>query len=167
MDFYSNIFSDHRHPGDKKRFMDAKRKRKTTTTTTTTTTKKKSTTKKPKTTSKTESKTVSSSSAPGTYKNYKFKKIKPSKEGSSTKYDAYFINTKNDKEKVVSFGSRGAKYYPDIQDKNYKNYILKHHPLPDKIDLMSKKALERYILWNKTDIKSSVESYKKLLKSSG
>lgn len=158
MDFYS-MFSDHRHrhPGDKKRFK----------TTKTTTKKKPTTTKKPKTTSKkskTESKTVSKTN---TYKNYKFKKIKPSKEGSSTKYDAYFINIKNDKEKIVSFGSRGAKYYPDIQDKNYKNYILKHHPLPDKIDLMSKKALERYILWNKTDIKSSVESYKKLLKSSG
>lgn len=156
MDFW---FSDHHHSGKKKRFMDVKPKRKKTSTKTTTKT----------STTKTTTKTKAPKATPrsGEYKNYTFKKIKPSKEGSGTKYDAYFINAKNDKEKVVSFGSRDAKYYPDIQDKNYKNFILKHHPIPDNIDLMSKKALERYILWNKTDIKSSIESYKKMLKRSG
>lgn len=148
MDFW---FSDHNNSGKKKRFMDVKPKRKKT-----------KTVKKDKTVKK-----IKATPRSGEYKNYTFKKIKPSKEGSGTKYDAYFINAKNDKEKVVSFGSRDAKYYPDIQDKNYKNFILKHHPIPDNIDLMSKKALERYILWNKTDIKSSIESYKKMLKRSG
>ena len=103
-------------------------------------------------------------SASVSYGNFQFKKIKTSKEGA-TKYDAVFVNLKTNKEKIVSFGSRTAKFYPDIKDKNYKEYILKTHPLPENIDLMSRKALERYILWNKKDIKSSVESYKKLLKS--
>jgi len=163
MDFY-DIFSNHNHSRSsrntdkkKKRFLTAKPS-------TPSGTKKRRTTVTKKTTPK---KAAKAPSAPGTYRNYKFKKIKPSKEGASTKYDAYFINTKNDKIKVVSFGSKSAKYYPDIQDKNYKEFILKRRPLPKNIDLMSRKALERYILWNKKDIKSSVESYKKLLKSSG
>ncbi len=159
MDFY-DMFSNHNHSRSsrntdkkKKRFLTAKPS-------TPSGTKKRRTTVTKKTTPKKAAK------APETYRNYKFKKIKPSKEGASTKYDAYFINTKNDKIKVVSFGSKSAKYYPDIQDKNYKEFILKRHPLPKNIDLMSRKALERYILWNKKDIKSSVESYKKLLKAS-
>ena len=170
MDFY-DMFSNHNHSTRSTRSNDKKKKKRFLTakpstpsgTKSTSETKKKRTMVTKKSTSK---KAPKAPSAPGTYGNYKFKKIKTSKEGASTKYDAYFINTKNDKEKVVSFGSKSAKYYPDIQDKNYKEYILKHHPLPKNIDLMSRKALERYILWNKKDLKSSVESYKKLLKSS-
>ncbi len=171
LDFY-DMFSDGHHSRStrstnkkkKSRFLTAKPSTPSPSgTKSTSETKKRRTTTTKKSTSK---KAPSAPSVPGTYGNYKFKKIKASKEGASTKYDAYFINIKNDKEKVVSFGSKSAKYYPDIQDKNYKEFILKRHPLPKNIDLMSRKALERYILWNKKDVKSSVESYKKLLKSS-
>lgn len=163
MDFY-DMFSNHNHS---RRNTDKKKKKRFLTAKPSTGTKGASETKKRRTTVDTKKNTTKKApKAPETYRNYKFKKIKASKEGASTKYDAYFINTKNDKERVVSFGSKSAKYYPDIQDKNYKEFILKRHPLPKNIDLMSRKALERYILWNKKDLKSSVESYKKLLKAS-
>jgi len=165
LDFY-DMFSDDHHSRST-RSTNKKKKSRFLTAKSPTGTKSTSETKKRRTTTVTK-KTISKKApkAPETYRNYKFKKIKASKEGASTKYDAYFINTKNDKERVVSFGSKSAKYYPDIQDKNYKEFILKRHPLPKNIDLMSRKALERYILWNKKDLKSSVESYKKLLKAS-
>ena len=97
------------------------------------------------------------------YNGYCFKEIKKSNtEGK--RYDAIFINVKNQKEKRVSFGQQGEKDFIALQDKNMRDfYDFKNKDKPIS-DLMSRQALEKYILWNKPTLESSIRDYTKILK---
>jgi len=104
-----------------------------------------------------------STKLPLSYNGYHFKEIKKSKtEGK--RYDAIFINVKNQKEKKVSFGQKGEKDFIVLQDKNMRDfYDFKNKDKPIR-DLMSRQALEKYILWNKPTLESSIKDYTKILK---
>lgn len=132
---------------------------------------KKSRTKAVKNTAKTSNTAKSSatgkkSSSGVVYRGYKFNSIKRSKLPNK-KYEAHFKHTKTEKEKVVAFGSVNRKNYIDTNDREYRDF---HNQQPkfkvneNKIDLMSSKALERYILWNKPTMNESIDDYKKRLK---
>lgn len=118
----------------------------------------------PKTTkSKKDSSGSSSSSSGGIkYGDYLYKSIKKS-QSPTKKYDAIFEHAKTGKVKTVSFGSVNEKDYTQLKDRKYRDYYLSQNKLKDK-NLMSPQALNHYILWNKSDIGSSIESYKRMLK---
>ena len=97
------------------------------------------------------------------YKNYYFLDIKKSK--GDKKYDAIFMNSKTGKNKIVSFGKKGEKDYTQHNNKDLLEfYDFKHKKKENWNDLMSSAALNKYILWNKKTLESSIRDYKSKLK---
>lgn len=99
------------------------------------------------------------------YNGYYFIDIKKSKtEGK--RYDAIFLNAKTNKEKAISFGKKGEKDFIALQDTKMKEfYDFKHQKKEDWKNLMSRAALNKYILWNKNSLEASIKDYKRRLKN--
>lgn len=110
-------------------------------------------------------KKVNKSDSKKSYNGYVFKELKKSKV-DNRRYDAVFVNVNNDKEKRVSFGKQGEKDFIALQDKKMREFYDYKNKGVNLKDLMSRQALEKYILWNKPTLESSINDYKKRLKDS-
>ena len=74
---------------------------------------------------------------------------------------------KDGKTKIISFGGKGYKDYPNYYKKdktlaNVKklNYIARHSVREDHNDPLTAGALSRWILWNKPTIEESIQDFK-------
>lgn len=93
--------------------------------------------------------------------NYKFIKITKSSK-KNKKLDAYFINKKTNKIKIISFGDSNYSDFTKHKDEKRKErYLNRHRKNENWKDPMSKGALSRWILWNKPTLKSSIQDYKR------
>ena len=64
--------------------------------------------------------------------------------------------------KTTHFGQKGASDYTIHKDDERKKlYLDRHRKNESWNDYMSAGSLSRYILWNKTSIKGSIQDYKK------
>tara|TARA_R110000822_G_scaffold4437_4_gene19099 strand:+ start:1304 stop:1594 length:291 start_codon:yes stop_codon:yes gene_type:complete len=80
------------------------------------------------------------------------------------KYDAHF-KLDNGKEKVVSFGQRGASDYIIHGDDERKERYLRRHRARENWDRpMTAGSLSRHITWNKKTLKASIADFKKRFK---
>lgn len=100
------------------------------------------------------------------YKGYYFINIKKSKE-QGKRYDALFVDAKTGREKRISFGVVGEKDFIALQDPLQRDfYDFKWEKKQNWKDLMSRGALQKYILWNKSSLEKSIKDYKRRLKNS-
>jgi len=97
----------------------------------------------------------------------KYDEVKISVSDRDKKYKAVFYLEGN-KKKTLHFGAKGMKDFtlhsPDVREQKKRNYIARHKvrenwKVPD-----TPGSLSRWVLWNKTDFKSSVADYKKRFK---
>jgi hypothetical protein len=92
-------------------------------------------------------------------KNILLLKIKKS-DNPDKKYDAIFEH--NGRHKKTSFGAAGMSDYTKHHDDERKQrYLNRHRDKENWNNPMSAGALSRYILWNKTSLKASINDYKK------
>jgi len=64
--------------------------------------------------------------------------------------------------KTVAFGQRGGSAYPDHKDeKTKKNWEARHRVRENWADYDTPGALAKHVLWNKKNIKASVEDLNK------
>ena len=96
------------------------------------------------------------------YNDYYFIDIKKSKDPEK-KYDAIFKHKKSGKDKIIPFGNKKIKDFTEHRDVGLKTIYDSKNKKPHT-NLMSVSALNKYILWNKNSIESSVRDYKKYLK---
>ena len=100
--------------------------------------------------------------------NYEYLTIQPAEDGIH-KYVASFYNIHSGSIKHVNFGAVGYKDYPsyvlqngkEIADIKKANYINRHQARERWDDPITKGALAKYILWNKTSLKASLKDYLK------
>ena len=86
-------------------------------------------------------------------------KIKKS-DKPDKKYDAVF--EKDGRTKTISFGSSGMSDYTKHHDDERKNRYLNRHRNNENWNKPdSAGALSRWILWNKSSIRASIDDYKK------
>lgn len=72
------------------------------------------------------------------------------------------IFEKNGRKKVVHFGATGMSDYHLHKDpERKKRYLLRHAKRENWNDPTSAGSLSRYILWNKTSLRASIDDYKK------
>ena len=96
------------------------------------------------------------------YKDYYFQDIKRSRTVGK-KWDAIFLNDRG-KEKRVSFGKSGRKDYVDHNDKDLREiYDKKYKKKENWRDLMSRGALDKWVLNNKQSFNSGFRDYKSRL----
>lgn len=112
--------------------------------------------------SKLKKKKTGSSSVSSEKTGYAFVKIGRSKS-ESKKFDAVFQNRSTKKLKVVSFGSTKESDYLTTKDKAYRDWYNSTNKINEK-NLMDAKTLNRYICWNKSNLKDSVDHYQRLFK---
>jgi hypothetical protein len=114
---------------------------------------------------KSDTKPKSKKSKTGTLEKtgYAFVKIGRSKS-ESKKFDAVFQNRSTKKLKVVSFGNSKESDYLTTKDKTYRDWYNTQNKINEK-NLMDAKTLNRYICWNKSNLKDSVDHYQRLFKS--
>lgn len=99
------------------------------------------------------------------YKGYYFIDIKRSKQPGK-RFDALFLNAKTGNEKRIAFGNVGEKDFIALQDNDQRDfYDFKYKNKQNWKDLMSRHALQKYILWNKGSMESSIRDYKKRLRT--
>jgi len=73
---------------------------------------------------------------------------------------AIFYDEAKKKIKTTHFGQENASDYTIHGDLTRKmNYLARHKEREDWADYMSSGALSRWILWNKTTLKESIEDY--------
>jgi hypothetical protein len=96
------------------------------------------------------------------YKKYYFIDIKRSKN-PERKYDAKFIKGPSGREKIISFGKKGNPDFISTQDREQREFYDYKHKTATIKDLMSREALEKFILWNKSSLESSIRDYKRRL----
>jgi hypothetical protein len=78
---------------------------------------------------------------------------------------ATFINKNNGKKKTTHFGAKGYTDFTKSKDEEKKQlYINRHKKRENWQDPTTAGALSRYILWNKTTLKKSIDDYKKHFK---
>ena len=90
--------------------------------------------------------------------------IKPS-TSAGKKMMAVFYDTAKKKVKTTHFGASGYEDYTthgDLQRK--RSYIARHTETENWNDYMSSGSLAKYILWNKTTIKASIDDYMRKFK---
>ena len=86
--------------------------------------------------------------------------IKPSKI-KTKKFTATFYKDKK-KIKTTHFGAKGYSDFTIHKDpKRKKRYIDRHKVRENFEDFMTAGSLSRYILWEKPDLKKSIDFYKK------
>ena len=86
--------------------------------------------------------------------------IKPSKL-KTKKFTATFYDGKK-KVRTTHFGAKGYSDFTIHKDpKRKKRYIDRHKKREDFEDFMSAGSLSRYVLWEKPDLKKSIDFYKK------
>jgi|TARA_R110002153_G_scaffold29256_4_gene89906 hypothetical protein len=94
----------------------------------------------------------------------KYDEVKISKSDRDKKFKAVFYLNGN-KKKTLHFGAKGMKDYTlhniNVRDEKKKNYIARHKvrenwKVPD-----TPGSLSRWVLWNKTTLKASIDDYKK------
>ena len=86
-------------------------------------------------------------------------KIKKS-DKPDKKYDAVF--EKDGRTKTISFGSSGMSDYTKHHDDERKNRYLNRHRNNENWNKPdSAGALSRFVLWNKSSIRASIDDYKK------
>lgn len=86
--------------------------------------------------------------------------IKPSKL-KTKKFTAIFYDGKK-KVKTTHFGAKGYSDFTIHNDpKRKKLYIDRHRKREDFENFMTAGSLSRYILWEKKDLKKSIDFYKK------
>lgn len=97
---------------------------------------------------------------------YSLKSItRSTKDGK--KYMAVFVNNKTGRTKTTHFGASGYQNYGGVgkerhlDEERKKNYINRHKDRENWNDPTTAGALSRYILWNKSTFKASVDDYKK------
>lgn len=75
---------------------------------------------------------------------------------------AIFTNCKNNRTKTIHFGAFGASDYTIHKDlERKKRYINRHKHNENWNNPMTAGALSRWILWNKPNLRESIDSYKK------
>ena len=90
--------------------------------------------------------------------------IKPS-TSSGKKMMAIFFDEAKKKVKTTHFGASGYEDYTTHGDLQRKmNYTVRHKEREDWNDYMSSGSLSRWILWNKTTIKASIDDYMRKFK---
>ena len=90
-------------------------------------------------------------------------KIVKSKKAAK-KYDAHF-KLDNGKEKVVSFGQRGASDYTIHGDLERKErYIRRHRARENWDNPLTAGALSRWLLWDKKTLAAAIKTFKKRFK---
>lgn len=94
---------------------------------------------------------------------YYFTGIKKSKT-EGYKWDGVYW--KRGKEKLVHFGKAGEKDFTQHQEKDRKDFYDFKHKDDNLSNLMSSKALEKWILWDKPTVELGVKSYKSKLSKS-
>ena len=97
------------------------------------------------------------------YEGYYFLGIKKSKDPEK-KLEAHFLNGKTGGEKVVSFGNANTIDYTQHKCKLIKDQYDQKFKEKNVENLMSATALDKYVLWDKTGVKSGISNYKKQLK---
>ena len=84
----------------------------------------------------------------------------------STKKGKKLMATFDDK-KTIHFGAEGMSDFTIHKDpKRKERYLKRHEKRENWNNPQSAGALSRWILWNKTSLKSSIEDYKKRFKLS-
>jgi len=86
--------------------------------------------------------------------------------GSTKKYEAIFLRTKNEKEREIKrkFGASGMSDFTIHKDKERRNrYINRHKKDLRTNDPTRAGFLSMYVLWNKPSFKSSVADFKRRL----
>lgn len=97
------------------------------------------------------------------YKDYYFIGIRKTKK-TGKKYEAVF-HTDTGREKIIPFGNKEEEDYTQSRNKDMKEFYDFKCKNKDKWkDLMSKYALEKYVLWNKPSLKMAVNDYRRRLK---
>ena len=85
--------------------------------------------------------------------------IKPS-TSQGKKMMAIFYNEAKKKVKTTHFGAVGYDDYIGHQDLQRKmNYLSRHKKKEEWADYMTAGSLSRWILWNKTSLKESINDY--------
>lgn len=100
--------------------------------------------------------------------NYEYLTIQPAEDGDH-KYVASFYNIHSGVIKHVKFGAAGYKDYiyyayhngKEIADIHKASYVNRHQARENWDNPISKGALAKYILWNKTSLKASIKDYLK------
>ena len=74
----------------------------------------------------------------------------------------------NKKIKTVQFGSKGMMDFTlhnsDVREKKKESYLKRHKKNENWTDYMTAGSLSKYILWNKTTRKASIQDYIKRFK---
>ncbi len=77
------------------------------------------------------------------------------------KFMAVFTDCKDDTKKITHFGASGYSDYTIHKNKERKQrYLNRHRKNENWEDPFSAGALSRWILWNKTGLRSSISDYK-------
>lgn len=98
---------------------------------------------------------------------YKFIKLKKL-NNDTKKYMAIFKNTKTGREKTVKFGASGMSDYTKHKDDERKQrYIDRHKKRENWNNPLTAGFWSRWILWNKTSIRESLNDTKNKLKTLG
>lgn len=85
--------------------------------------------------------------------------IVPSKDDKH-KYVARFNDGKN-----IKFGAKGYSDYTKHKNEDRKKrYLKRHNKNENWNDPQTKGSLSKYILWNKTSLKDSIQDYKNKFK---
>ena len=93
----------------------------------------------------------------------KLMKIVKSKKAAK-KYDAYF-KLDNGKEKVVSFGQRGASDYTiHGDDERKERYLRRHRARENWENPLTAGSLSRWLLWERKSLKASIAKFKRKFK---
>ena len=93
------------------------------------------------------------------YKGYYFVDIKPS-NNLEKKYDAIFMDSKNGRTKIMSFGDKKVKDYTQHKDKKLLAEYMEKHKNDETKDLMTTSALNNIILWNKSSLSGAIKDYR-------
>ena len=84
---------------------------------------------------------------------------------SDKKMMAIFRDSDTDRTKTVHFGASGMSDFTLHKDpERKKRYINRHSKNEDWKNPTSAGALSRWILWNKTSLRASIQDYKKKFK---
>ena len=107
---------------------------------------------------------------------FKLIKIEKSKK-KDKKFDATFFNKENNKQKIISFGSKGYRDYTLINNKNSEFYIPNKEQREKVKDLYQKRhakdllteasksglsagSLSYYVLWTGTTLNKGISNYR-------
>lgn len=91
----------------------------------------------------------------------KYVKIEPS-DSKGKKYKAIFYDKDKVKLLTTHFGAKGYSDFTQHNDnERKKNYLLRHQVNQNWDDFTSAGALSRWILWNKKNLRESIDDYLK------